>query len=151
MSALSKIFKVSSIFAMAGWLLLVVLPSWQYSQFIVVGIIVTLLSFIYTYLIIFGKRLDAPGYKSLGNFSSLQGVMDLFKSPRAVLAGWIHYLAFDLFIGLFIVSNAAHYDISHWLLVPCLLLALMFGPAGLLLYFVIRFAVTQDYMAVNFF
>ena len=151
MSALSKIFKVSSIFAMAGWFLLVVLPSWQYSQFIVVGIIVTLLSFIYTYLIIFGKRLDAPGYKSSGNFSSLQGVMDLFKSPRAVLAGWIHYLAFDLFIGLFIVSNAAHYDISHWLLVPCLLLALMFGPAGLLLYFVIRFAVTQDYMAVNYF
>ena len=151
MNALSKIFKVSSAIAMAGWLLLVVLPNWQYSQFIVVGIIVTLLSFIYTYLIIFGKRHDAPGYKSSGNFSSLQGVMDLFKSPRAVLAGWIHYLAFDLFIGLFIVSNGAHYNISHWLLVPCLLLTLMFGPAGLLLYLMIRFAVTQDYLAVNFF
>jgi hypothetical protein len=151
MSALSKIFKVSSAIAMAGWLLLVVLPSWQYSQFIVVGIIVTLLSFIYTYLILFGKRFDAPGYNSTGNFSSLHGVMELFKSPRAVLAGWIHYLAFDLFVGLFIVSNGAHYNISHWLLVPCLLLTLMFGPAGLLLYLIIRFAVTQDFLAANFF
>jgi hypothetical protein len=143
MSALSKIFKVSSAIAMAGWLLLVILPSWQYSQFIVVGIIVTLLSFIYTF--------DAPGYKSTGNFSSLHGVMELFKSPRAVLAGWIHYLAFDLFVGLFIVSNGALYNISHWLLVPCLLLTLMFGPAGLLLYLIIRFAVTQDFLAANFF
>ena len=68
MKALSKIFKVSSTIAMAGWLLLVVLPNWQYSQFIVVGVIVALLSFIYTYLIIFGRRHDASGYKSSGNF-----------------------------------------------------------------------------------
>jgi hypothetical protein len=151
MNALSKIFKVSSAIALAGWLLLVIMPNWQYSQFIVMGIIVTLLSFIYTYLALFGKHLDAPSFKFEGNFHSLKGVMDLFKSPRVVLAGWIHYLAFDLFIGLFIVSNAAHYNISHWLLIPCLLLTLMFGPAGLLLYFVIRFAIIQDYTAINFF
>jgi hypothetical protein len=151
MKALSAIFKASSMIALAGWLVLIALPSWQYSQLIIIGIVVTLLSFIYTYLVSFGKSHDEPGLKNSGNFSSLEGVIDLFKSPRAVLAGWVHYLAFDLLAGLFIVSNASHYDISHWLLIPCLLLTLMFGPLGLLLYFVLRLVVTQDYFVVNFF
>ena len=141
MKTLSKIFKISSTVALIGWVPLFLFPNWQYTQSVVVGIVVALLSAVYVYLLFFGKRHDAPGEKIKGNFSSLQGVVNLFKSPRSVLAGWVHYLAFDLMVGLFIVTNAAHYGISHWLLLPCLFLTLMFGPAGLLLYLLLRFFV----------
>jgi len=57
-----------------------------------------------------------------------------------VLAGWVHYLAFDLFIGCWIVLDAQERHIKHLLLVPCLGLTFMFGPVGLLLYFILRAA-----------
>lgn len=150
MTTLSRIFTVSSFVALAGWVVLFVFPSWDYAHQWVAGVVVTLLCGVYTYLIILGKHLDPPGGKVKGHFRSLNGVIRLFKSPRAVLAGWVHYLAFDLMIGLYIVVNANLYNISHWWLIPCLFFTLMFGPAGLLLYFAIRFASTHEYFAAYF-
>lgn len=144
MKKLSLIFKAASRFTLLGWILLAVFPQWQYSLPITLGIVVLLLSALYTYLIFLGKHLDEPGQKVKGDFWSLKGVMNLFKSPRAVLAGWVHYLAFDLAIGVFIVADAARYDIHQLLLLPCLLLTLMFGPAGLLAYFVMRSVLTGE-------
>jgi hypothetical protein len=151
MKALSSLFTIASCFTLCGWVALIALPTWPYSQFLAMGIVVTLLCVLYSYLISFGSHLDEPGAKTKGHFWSLQGVMELFTSPRAVLAGWVHYLAFDLAIGAFIVANASHYSISHWLLIPCLLLTLMFGPAGLLAYFILRGFISGDPMAINFF
>ena len=65
-------------------------------------------------------------------------VKALFTQDRTVLAGWVHYLAFDLFIGCWEVMDAKERGVSHWLVVPCLFLTFMFGPAGLLLYFALR-------------
>jgi hypothetical protein len=62
----------------------------------------------------------------------------LFQNKWLLLAGWIHYLAFDLFIGSWQVRDAAKQGISHWLVIPCLALTFMFGPIGLLLYFLLR-------------
>ena len=139
MTILSNIFKVTNYSALLGWIVLIIFPNWQLGQPLVIGIIVTLLCIVYCYLVFLGKKHDDPTEKYRGNFKSLKGVVDLFKSPRVVLAGWIHYLAFDLMVGIYILNDAVHYNISHWMLVPCLLLTLMFGPAGLLLYFLIRF------------
>ena len=60
----------------------------------------------------------------------LAGVVSLFQSPRVVLAGWIHYLAFDLMVGLFIAADGARIGIAHGWLLPILFLTLMFGPAA---------------------
>ena len=73
-----------------------------------------------------------------GGFGSLAQVKALFTQDRAVLAGWVHYLAFDLFIGCWMVMDAAERGIKHLLVVPCMFLTFMFGPAGLLLYFGLR-------------
>ncbi len=62
----------------------------------------------------------------------------LFSNRWVLLAGWIHYLCFDLFIGSWQVRDAAANNISHWLVIPCLFLTFMFGPVGLLLYFALR-------------
>jgi hypothetical protein len=145
MNVLSNIFKISTFIALMGWIILAVLPSWALGKSIVVGIVVALLCFVYVYLVCFGRKHDELGHRVRGGFFSLKGIVNLFKTPRIVLAGWIHYLAFDLMVALYIVTDAAHYDISHWLLLPCLFMTLMFGPAGLLLYLLLRFAITQNY------
>ena len=151
MKIFPKIFKISNYSALLGWAILIILPNWHFGQTLVIVILITLLCMAYSYLIFFGKRHDDLSVKYSGNFRSLDGVIRLFKSPRVVLAGWIHYLAFDLMIGIYILNDASGYGISHWMLVPCLLLTLMFGPAGLLLYFSLRYLVGNDFVGVGFF
>ena len=140
-----SLFTLSSLFALIGWILLICLPNWAFTQTATISIVVILLCGLYSYLVFLGKRHDDPQTKARGHFWSLDGVMRLFKSPRVVLAGWIHYLAFDLMVGVFILNDASQYNIAHWLLIPCLLLTLMFGPAGLLAYFVLRAAITGEF------
>ena len=64
----------------------------------------------------------------------------LFDNPWALLAGWTHYLAFDLFIGGWEVRDAQRRGIPHLLIVPALVLTFLLGPAGLLLYLAIRWS-----------
>ena len=140
-----KIFSLCSTIAMAGWIVLILLPFWFHSDKFILGIIITLLSIVYAWLVF-----DSFQMEDIKKFGSLQGVMQLFDNPVVVTAGWVHYLAFDLLVGIFIKRNAIRHNISHWLLVPCLLLTFMFGPVGLLLYLVIRFMKTRQYFASNF-
>jgi hypothetical protein len=140
-----KIFSLCSTLAMAGWIILVLLPFWFHSDKFIIGIIITLFGIVYAWLVF-----DSFSFSDMKKFGSLQGVMELFDNPVIVTAGWVHYLAFDLLAGVFIKRNAIKHNISHWLLVPCLLLTFMFGPIGLLLYLLIRFVKTRQYFASNF-
>jgi Kef-type K+ transport system membrane component KefB len=128
------VFSIANLTAMAGWLLLVFAPRWNWTRKIVIaGAIPLLLSVAYLVLIIlfFGK--------SNGGFDSLANVMKLFTNQWVTLAGWIHYLAFDLFVGSWETKDAQEKGISHWLVIPCLILTFMLGPVGFLLYSIIRF------------
>lgn len=141
---LSSIFTMQSRLVMIGWFILIALPFWELGKSIVV-LVITVLCAVYAYLIFFGARYD-EGYKtpSVKGFLSLQGVLRLFENPRATLAGWIHFLAFDLMIGLFIVMDAQQQAISHLFLIPILLFTLMIGPSGLLFYIVLRVLYTGE-------
>lgn len=79
-----------------------------------------------------------PAGRPPAEFTSLAGVMALFDSPGGATIGWIHYLAFDLFVGIWISRNADAHKISRWLQVPILFFTLMAGPIGLLLYLGLR-------------
>lgn len=140
----ATVFQVCNVIAMVGWIILILLPMWHSSDKFIIGIIVTLFAIIYTYYI--AANLSAIDMKSFG---SLAGVTALFTNPLAVLIGWVHYLAFDLMVGVWIKRNSLKYGISHWLIVPCLLLTFMFGPIGLLVYLLIRFIKTKEYFAAN--
>ena len=132
------IFKICNTVAPIGWLLMAIAPRWKWTKKIVLsGLFPLVLGLVYLTLIavFFGK--------SEGDFSSLQGVSKLFENPFALTAGWIHYLAFDMFIGAWEVTDSQKHGISHFLVVPCLFLTLMFGPIGLILYFVIRLIKTK--------
>jgi hypothetical protein len=62
-----------------------------------------------------------------------------FSVPHIVVAGWIHYLIFDLFVGAWETRDAQRRGIPHLLVIPCLIVTLMIGPVGLLLYVLVRF------------
>ncbi len=128
-----QIFLVVNLIAVLGWLLIAILPRWKYTRIIVLsGGIPLLLAVAYTALIMvfFGK--------AEGGFDSLANVMKLFTNEWAVLTGWIHYLAFDLFVGSWEVRDSQEKGVSHVLVIPCLMLTFVFGPIGLLTYMIIR-------------
>jgi hypothetical protein len=64
--------------------------------------------------------------------------MRLFTQPGIALAGWIHYLAFDLFVGAWEVRDASRHGVPHRVVVPCLVLTFLLGPSGLLAYLALR-------------
>ncbi|MCA9535577.1 MAG: DUF4281 domain-containing protein [Myxococcales bacterium] len=137
--ALRRIFRVASATALAGWLVVLLFP--LVPAMPRVGLLagaLTLLCLLYVYLLAFGARHDEPGQKPRGGFSTLRGVLMLFESPRVVLVGWIHFLAFDLFVGASIATDAERVGITHWWLLPVYGLTLMYGPVGLLLYMGVR-------------
>jgi len=130
------IFSIANFTALAGWILLLFAPRWTWTRKIVLsGAIPLLLSVAYLILIIlfFGK--------AEGGFGSLADVMKLFTNQWATLAGWIHYLAFDLFVGSWEVKDSQSRGISHWFVIPCLILTFLLGPIGFLLYHILRLVV----------
>jgi hypothetical protein len=140
-----QVFKICNSIAPIGWLLMIVAPKWRFTKMIILsGILPLMLGLVYLTLIIlfFGE--------GEGDFNSLQGVMKLFTNPWGVTAGWIHYLAFDLFIGTWELSNGQKNGIPHYLIIPCLILTLFFGPIGLILYFLIRATKTKKFIHENF-
>ncbi len=136
----AQIFKLASTIAMLAWVLMIVAPKWKWTGRAVIGFVVTLLCIIYIYTL--SKSFGQDDFKSFG---SLPGVMQLFTNEGAVLAGWVHYLAFDLMVGLFILNDAGKNNISHWLIIPCLFFTFMLGPVGLFLYLLIRMVKTKKY------
>src|SRR5687768_9591093 len=73
-----------------------------------------------------------------GGYGSIVEIRALFASDSALVAGWLHYLAFDLFIGAWIVREGLERKLPPLLILPCLPLTFLFGPAGLLLFFLLR-------------
>ncbi|WP_040509284.1 ABA4-like family protein [Leptospira wolffii] len=128
------VFMIASCFALVGWLLLILIPCTKVTGLLVKsGLWSAILSL--GYLIILSLNFGQEG-----GFQSLAAVAQLFSNPWVLLAGWIHYLAFDLFLGVWEVKEADALGIRRWILVPCLLLTFLFGPVGYLIFQVIRIA-----------
>ena len=125
-------FLVANASVIPAWALLVVAPDWRGTAwvhtvfpFALIGVAYLLVGF------------AGPGAED-ASFFTLQGVMALFTRPHAVLAGWLHYLAFDLFVGAWEVRTARREGIPHLLVLPCLVLTFLFGPIGLLAFLGLR-------------
>lgn len=130
---METLFSLSGMLVMPAWLALMVLPFWwPVTSRIIQFSVPVVLSFGYTVLIVLYWG-DSPG-----GFDSLAAVRTLFSSDGALMAGWMHYLAFDLFIGAWIVERARQQGIHHGWTLPCLPLTFLFGPIGLLLYLIIE-------------
>ncbi|MEH6556738.1 MAG: ABA4-like family protein [Oceanicoccus sp.] len=135
---LETVFSLSGSLAMLGWLGLVFLPGQKWMVEVVARLVIPcVIAVIYVFLMLSNFQY-APAE---GGFGSLAAVKSLFTVDALLLGGWIHYLAFDLFVGSWIVSNSRVHSVYHLLVIPCLALTFMAGPAGLLAYILIREAV----------
>jgi hypothetical protein len=130
-----QVFGFANTVALLSWLLLAVLPGRRWVTEIVTGKAVPAL-FATVYVAIIATTFAGAE----GSFSTLRGVASLFLNPWILLAGWVHYLAFDLLIGTWEARDARERRVPHLLLIPCLFLTFMFGPAGWLLYMGVRSA-----------
>ena len=134
MPPLKPLFQTASVLALIGWLLLMALPGWAHTASVVVGVVVVLLAIIYAWVLFAALRQRPEPGSGKPGFFTLGGVLALLRNPTAALAAWIHILAFDLMVGLYIQQQGALQGIGHLWLVPCYLMAMMFGPLGLLLF-----------------
>ena len=132
---LEILFKAANYAVLPFWLLLIVAPRWRWTQLLVHGpVVVLLLTPIYAYML-FGY---GPSPEN-SDITTLYGVMSAFTAPNVVVAGWIHYLIFNLFIGAWESRDARRLGIPHVFVLPCLLVTFLIGPVGLLLYVIVRF------------
>ena len=130
---LELVFSVSGVLSMAGWLLLLafpLIPKWSNR---IAGLIIPLvLSAGYIALVVLFSSGAEGGYGSLADVSTL------FSRPEALLAAWVHFLAFDLLIGNWMCKTARAENIKYYLVLPCLPLTFLFGPAGFILFSLVR-------------
>ena len=131
----NQVFSIANGMAVVAWLMLIVLPRQRWVTGVLAPVAMpSVFAAIYVAII-------ATQWKgSAGGFSSLPAVATLFSQPWLLLAGWVHYLAFDLIIGSWEVRDARERGIPHIAVVPCLALTFMFGPAGWLVYSGLRTA-----------
>lgn len=131
------LFSVLNNLVLVVWVLMIITPKWKFTQFILNNfIVVILISAIYGALII--SNFDQIDFK---DFTSLAGIMKMLHSSDAWVSSalWYHYLAFDLFVGTWILKDAQKLEIPHLLIVPCLLFTFMLGPLGFVLYQIVKF------------
>jgi len=128
-----QVFSIANSTALLGWLILVVLGPKRWAAPLITGAILPLI-----FAVLYAGLILAHWGESKGGFSSLASVATLFSNQWLLLAGWVHYLAFDLFIGSWQVRDARRKGIPHLLVIPSLILTFLFGPTGLLLYFLVR-------------
>ncbi len=132
---LDTAFSAAGGLAVLGWLALAFAPLAPRAADLVAGrILPGLLSLGYAVLI--GLYWAAAP----GGFGTLAEVQALFTHPGTALAGWVHYLAFDLFVGAWIVARARAEGIAHWAILPILPLTFLLGPAGLAAFLALRLA-----------
>jgi Domain of unknown function (DUF4281) len=129
------VFQAANSAALLGWLALLLSPPsvrWAPSVWRFSGRLLPLaFSVLYVAML-------AAHWRGQGGFGSAAEVRALFDVPGLLVAGWVHYLAFDLFVGAWIAERGAGLALPHWQLVPVLLLTFMFGPAGLLAFVLLR-------------
>jgi hypothetical protein len=127
------LFSILNTAILPAWVLLLVAPRWRWTR-----TVVSSGAYSFAYALVYTVLIASFIGHGDGGFSSLEGVQRLFANPWLLIAGWVHYLAFDLLVGSWIVEDARHHGIRHAWVVPCLLLTFLFGPMGWASYQVLR-------------
>lgn len=130
----------ASIIIFVPWVLLIAAPRWKFTEPIAFGsaILLLLAAAYFTFDYLRDSTVE-------GSLISLDGLTNLFRSKAMLLTGWLNYLSFCLLVGTWQSHDARQENLPHVLVIPCLILTLITGPAGLLLYLIFRFFKTKDW------
>ena len=128
------IFQIVNTAVLPMWLMLLLAPNNNVTKWLIkIPLVPLILAVCYVILIIPGLSQANPD-----DFQTLKGLTKLFATEDAVLAGWIHYLVFDLAVGMWLVVQNRTVKLHKWLMFPILLFTFMMGPAGFLLFHLIK-------------
>jgi hypothetical protein len=136
MAAPDTVFAIANGVALPAWIALALSPPrarWTPWTWRVTGRALPL-AYALAYVALLWASPPAQG----GGFGSIAQVRALFAVDHALAAGWLHYLAFDLFVGTWVARRAGELGLPHLAIVPVLALVFLFGPAGLLAFFALR-------------
>lgn len=139
----SAIFGAANILAMIAWAALILLPRWPALLSALLYLGVGLLCATYVFLLVGSLSGWLPPGNVVGeggavDFSTIEGVRSIFMSDLGVTVGWVHYLAFDLFVGLWIARDGDAKNVSRFVQAPILLATFLAGPLGLLVWLLVR-------------
>lgn len=139
------LFKVTCLIAAVGWIIIIFAsPFWFKWDNFVVGTTIVILALTYSMLNFTNFDPDI-----LTKFSTLDGIQSLFQNKSLLLAGWEHFMAFDLLVAVWIKRNSIKHDINHLVILPAIIFTCALGPLGFLIYIVIRWVKTKNYFADN--
>lgn len=132
---MDAVFRLSNLLVLPLWALMILLPRWRWTERIIRSLLVSVApAALYATLVFprLGEIWPAVARPTLA------GVAALLGSPAGATIAWVHFLAFDLFVGRWIYLDSRERQVSAWFTVPLLFLTLMLGPAGFLLYLAAR-------------
>ena len=113
---MGTLFKLSSLAVLPFWALMIFLPRWSATKRLMMVI---------------------PRFAEVWRAVSspeISGIAALLGSPVGATVGWLHFLAFDLFVGRWIYLDGRERGVSAWVVAPVLFVTLMLGHCGFLLY-----------------
>ena len=127
------IFSLGNQAALLGWVILILAPRRLIPVLWVPGLAIPfLLGLAYAALMMLNFSASGGGY------DSIESVRTLMQNDAVLTAGWLHYLAFDLFVGAWIAREADVLGIPRLIQAVLLLATFMFGPVGLVLFLLTR-------------
>jgi hypothetical protein len=132
---METIFQLSNTLVLPFWLLMTLLPHWRWTKRIMSSL------WVFVPWLLAYSILVVPNLLSLaGELAdpSIEGIAALLGTPLGATLGWIHFIAFDLFVGRWIYLDSREHGFSAWLISPILAITLLFGPLGMLLYLAVR-------------
>ena len=137
------LFGFINVLALAGWVMLALLPRGPRLMSVILYGCVAILCLVYLVMLVLllAKVIDpgaVTGTSGQGDFQSIAGIRGLFASDSGIVIGWTHYLAFDLFVGLWIAKDADNKGFSRAVQFPFLVATFLAGPIGLFAWLVTR-------------
>lgn len=132
------VFRIANLAALIAWIALIFLPRWPALLSSLLYLVVGGLCALYAVLLISVLSGLIPSGNGGADFTTIEGVRSIFGSDIGVVIGWTHYLAFDLFVGLWIARDADAKFFARWIQAPILLATFIAGPLGLVTWLIVR-------------
>lgn len=138
--SMDTLFQLSGLLTMPFWLLMILVPHWRWTQRIM-GSLWTIVPAALLYAVLVLPNV-ATLWMDLAN-PTLVNIAALLGTPSGATIGWVHFLAFDLFVGRWAYLDSRAHGLTAWIASPILFFVLMLGPLGLLLYLSARSLITR--------
>jgi hypothetical protein len=125
------VFSLSSLLVMPFWFLMIFFPTWKWTKRIIASPWISSgAALLYAVLVLPGVLQILPMVMN----PNLQGIQSLLGTPAGATIAWVHFLAFDLFVGRWVYLDSRDKQRSPFLISPILFFVLMLGPLGFVLY-----------------